>query len=107
MSVEPVGERLLIARFDGVVEFLADAGLDFVDHLRRIEAAESLLEEEAEQVGVLQIGVDGRIDTGVLNFHGDRAFGAGLGVDDHCTVDLSDGCGRDGFGIPFDEEFLG
>ncbi len=47
-----VGEALLIVGLEDVVDFVGDADLDLVDHLRRVEPTEALLQEGAEHVGV-------------------------------------------------------
>ncbi len=67
-----VGEQLLVGRLELVVDFVGEADLDLVDHLRRVEPAEALLEQRAEHVGVAQVGRDRLADAGVLHLDGDR-----------------------------------
>ncbi len=99
-----VEEHPLVAGLEFVVDFFREPDLDFVDHLGRVEAPETLLEEDTEEVGVLQVGGDCFVDAGVLHFHGDRAFGASGRIDDDRPMHLPDRGGGDGFGVELDEQ---
>ncbi len=67
-----VGEHLLMSRLEFVVGLLGDAQLDLVDHLRRIQAAEPLAQDRAEQVGVAQVSDDRVGDPRVLHLDRNR-----------------------------------
>ena len=90
MSSVEVSKALLVGRFTAVIEFFGKPVFDFFDHFGWIEAAEPLLQDGAENVGVLEVSGDGCVNSGVLHFHCDRTFFAGRFVDDDGAVYLPD-----------------
>ena len=100
-----VGEQLLVGRFELVVDFVGESDLDLVDHLRRVEPAEALLEERAEHVGVAQVGRDRLADARVLHLDGDGAFGT-VAIAHDRPMDLADRRGRDRLVVELDEQLV-
>ena len=107
MAAVEVGEQLLVASFQPVVELLRQAFLDLGNHVVGVEAAEALLQQHAQQVGIAQIGCHCLGDAGVLHLHRHRTLLAGGRVEHDCAVHLADaGCG-DRLRIPLHEQLLG
>ena len=101
-----VGERLLVARFEFVVDLLGDAKFDLVDHLGRVEATETLAEHRTEQVSVLQVGHDRLAHAGVLDLHGDGALDTRCRVAPERAVNLADRRRSDRRRIELDEDLV-
>ena len=102
-----VGEHLLVAGLEPVVELLDQALFDLRHHVVGIEPAEALLQQRAEHAGVLEVGRDRLVDAGVLDLDGDRHLLAGVGMEGDRTVHLADRGGSDRIGVPVDEHLLG
>ena len=94
----------LVAGFEFVVDLFGQANLDLVDHLGRVESAERLFEDDAEHVGILQVGRDCFVDARVLHLHGDGPFGPGRGIRDDRPVHLADRCSCNGLDVELDEQ---
>ena len=105
MTAVVVGEQHLVGRLAGVIQFLADAFFHLVHQIARVETAEALLQQEAQQVGVAQIGVDRFVDARILHLDRDGALLAGRRIEDDRAMHLADRRRGDRNGVPLDEEF--
>ena len=90
MSSVEVGKALLVGRFTAVIEFFGEPVFDLFHHVGWIEAAEPLLQDGAENVGVLEVSGDSCVNSGVLHLDCDRPFFTGRFVDDDGAVHLPD-----------------
>ena len=104
MAAVEGGEALLVGGLVRVVELLGDALADLGDHVGRVEAAEALLQQHPEQLGVGEVGLDGVADARVLHLDGHRPLLAGGRVDGDGAVDLADRGGGDRLRIPLHEQ---
>ena len=102
-----VGEQLLVASLQPVVQLFCQAFLDLCNHVVGVEATEALLQHDAQQVGVAEVGCHGFAHAGVLHLHCYCTFLPGRRVDDDGAMHLADAGGSDGLRIPLDEQLLG
>ena len=86
-----------------VVELVAHAGAQLVDQALGVETLEGERGDQAVQrLGVVEVGVDRVADARVLHLHGHLAAVAG-----DRAVHLPDARGRDGIGLPVEEDAFG
>ena len=97
-------ELALVAGLEFVVDLFRQADLDLVDHLGRIEPAEPLLEDDAEHVGVLQVGGDRFVDSWILHLDGNGTLGPRRRVVDDRPVHLADRRSCNWLGVELDEQ---
>ena len=102
MTLVAVGELRLAGGFQPVVELVRHAGSELVHQGLDVEVLEGELGEEAvEELGVVEVALDGAVDTRVLDLDRHRAS-----VGHHGPVHLADGRGCHGDGVPVEEESL-
>ena len=103
VALVALGELGLARRLQPVVELVRHAGPQFVHQGGDVQVLErELSEEPVEELGVVQVALDGPVHARVLNLHRHDAP-----VGHHRPVHLADGGGGDRHRVPVEEEALG